>query len=182
MRRSRVVFATISAGAIALAATWSGANAASDIQLDPKAPWTVWVDGNRSTQAQAYKAAHPDLHITIDVVDAFQGSNTSKIALAEKAGSGIPDVIFLDPQLHRVHSHHLDLAGLPVVRRIDGDLGRGPRPGEQHLVDQPARVLLRDRSVELRTRLGAGDAAPGVCVALAVVIITKTKCYSVGDR
>jgi len=95
MRRSRVVFATIAAGAIALAATLSRANAASDIQLDPKAPLTVWVDGNRSTQAQAYKAAHPDLHITIDVVDASQGSNTSKIALAEKAGSGIPDVIFL---------------------------------------------------------------------------------------
>ena len=95
MPKSRVLVATISAGALAGVAALSSANAASSVQLDPKAPLTVWVDGNRSTQAQAYKAAHPELNITIDVVDASQGSNTSKIALAEKAGSGIPDVVFL---------------------------------------------------------------------------------------
>ncbi|HEV7718045.1 MAG TPA: hypothetical protein VGO70_03610, partial [Arsenicitalea sp.] len=50
---------------------------------------------NRETQAQAYKAAHPEVSITINVVDTTQGSNTSKIALAEKGGSGIPDVVFL---------------------------------------------------------------------------------------
>jgi ABC-type glycerol-3-phosphate transport system substrate-binding protein len=95
MPKSRVLVATISAGALAGVAALSSANAASSVQLDPKAPLTVWVDGNRSTQAQAYKTAHPELNITIDVVDASQGSNTSKIALAEKAGSGIPDVVFL---------------------------------------------------------------------------------------
>ena len=56
---------------------------------------TVWVDTNRQIPADAYKKAHPEMDITIDVVDGSQGSNTSKIALAEKAGSGIPDVVFL---------------------------------------------------------------------------------------
>jgi ABC-type glycerol-3-phosphate transport system substrate-binding protein len=56
---------------------------------------TVWVDSNRQIPAQAYKDAHPEMNITIDVVDGSQGVNTSKIALAEKANSGIPDVVFL---------------------------------------------------------------------------------------
>jgi len=56
---------------------------------------TVWVDTNRQIPAQAYKDAHPEVDITIDVIDGSQGSNTSKIALAEKANSGIPDVVFL---------------------------------------------------------------------------------------
>lgn len=91
MLNAKLVFV---AGATALAMTGTVAQAAQ-VQLDPKAPITVWVDGNRETQAQAYKAAHPEVSITINVVDTTQGSNTSKIALAEKGGSGIPDVVFL---------------------------------------------------------------------------------------
>jgi multiple sugar transport system substrate-binding protein len=62
---------------------------------DPKAPLTVWVDADRAPQAQAYVKAHPEVTIQLNTVDPAQGNNTSKIALAEKAGSGIPDVIFL---------------------------------------------------------------------------------------
>ncbi|HTJ58686.1 MAG TPA: ABC transporter substrate-binding protein [Devosiaceae bacterium] len=89
MRKDSTALAVVAGSAIALATAFS---AFAD---DPKAPITVWVDANREPQAQAYKAAHPDVNITIDVVDPSQGSNTSKIALAVKAKSGIPDVVFL---------------------------------------------------------------------------------------
>lgn len=58
-------------------------------------PLTVWVDADRAPQAKVYVKAHPNVKITVNIVDASQGANTSKIALAEKAGSGVPDVIFL---------------------------------------------------------------------------------------
>jgi ABC-type glycerol-3-phosphate transport system substrate-binding protein len=93
MRKIKIMSSTVATGVIAVASALGSANAASAI--DPKAPLTVWVDGNRSTQAEAYKAAHPEIAITINTVDPSQGSNTSKIALAVKAGSGIPDVVFL---------------------------------------------------------------------------------------
>lgn len=63
--------------------------------LADKPSITVWVNSNRQIPAQAYKDAHPEMNIAIDIVDGSQGVNTSKIALAEKANSGIPDVVFL---------------------------------------------------------------------------------------
>lgn len=86
MLKHKMIFAV---GAIALAASGYNANAAGE-------PIVVWTDGNRSAQAKAYKAAHPEVDITINVVDSSQGSATSKIGLAVKAGSGVPDVIFLN--------------------------------------------------------------------------------------
>jgi ABC-type glycerol-3-phosphate transport system substrate-binding protein len=90
MQRSSLIFANALIG-VGMAI----GSASAVLADDAKAPITVWVDTNRQIQAQAYKDAHPDVNITINVVDGSQGSNTSKIALAVKAGSGIPDVVFL---------------------------------------------------------------------------------------
>lgn len=95
MKSNNGIIAVMAALAVTVTSVLTSAAAPPELQLDPKAPLTIWVDANRSVQARAYKVAHPELNITIDVVDASQGSNTSKIALAEKAGSGIPDVVFI---------------------------------------------------------------------------------------
>ena len=59
------------------------------------APLTVWVDAARQPQAKAYAKAHPNIKITVNMMNAAQGANTSAIALAKKAHKGVPDVIFL---------------------------------------------------------------------------------------
>lgn len=93
MKRTSTALATVVAvTAVTLTAACSGPSAGGS---DTKAPITVWVDADRAAQAQAYVTAHPEVKITLDTIDPTQGNNTSKIALAEKAGSGIPDVIFL---------------------------------------------------------------------------------------
>jgi ABC-type glycerol-3-phosphate transport system substrate-binding protein len=95
MRRDKAVLAaTVTLAALALTAGCSS-SAGSATKSDPKAPLSVWVDADRAPQAQAYAKAHPEVTIQISTIDPAQGNNTSKIALAEKAGSGIPDVIFL---------------------------------------------------------------------------------------
>jgi ABC-type glycerol-3-phosphate transport system substrate-binding protein len=95
MKNNSGMIAAMAVVAMTATSVLTSAAAVPEVQLDPKAPLTIWVDANRSVQARAYKVAHPELNLTIDVVDASQGSNTSKIALAEKAGSGIPDVVFI---------------------------------------------------------------------------------------
>ncbi|MCU1584284.1 MAG: hypothetical protein JWM49_840 [Microbacteriaceae bacterium] len=95
MRKNRAVFAVATASALIMIATGCSSGGGSTTTSDPKAPLTVWVDADRAPQAQAYVKAHPELKITVNTVDAAQGSNTSKIALAEKAGKGVPDVVFV---------------------------------------------------------------------------------------
>ncbi|MCU1550059.1 MAG: putative transporter substrate-binding protein, partial [Glaciihabitans sp.] len=86
---------TVALGVAIIAATAGCSSGAGTTTSDPKAPLTVWVDADRAPQAEAYVKAHPNVKIKVDTVDAAQGSNTSKVALAKKAGSGVPDVIFL---------------------------------------------------------------------------------------
>lgn len=95
MRKDRAALAVTMAVALATIAACSSGGASTTTSTDAKAPLTVWVDADRAPQAQTYAKAHPELTIKINTVDPAQGSNTSKIALAEKAGSGIPDLIFL---------------------------------------------------------------------------------------
>jgi ABC-type glycerol-3-phosphate transport system substrate-binding protein len=85
----------IALGVAIVAATAGCSSNGGTTTTDSKAPLTVWVDADRAPQAAAYVKAHPKVKIKVDTVDAGQGSNTSKIALAKKAGSGVPDVIFL---------------------------------------------------------------------------------------
>jgi ABC-type glycerol-3-phosphate transport system substrate-binding protein len=93
----------VAAAAIALAGTLlagcsgggNGGGGNAPAESDPKAPLTIWTDTTRTDQAKAYAAEHPETTFTIETIDDTQGTNTTKLALAEKAGSGIPDVVFL---------------------------------------------------------------------------------------
>lgn len=95
MNRKKILTGVAAVAAMLASTVACSSGSDSSKASDPKAPLTVWVDADRAPQAQAYAKAHPDVKITVATVDAAQGANTSKIALAEKAGSGVPDVIFL---------------------------------------------------------------------------------------
>jgi ABC-type glycerol-3-phosphate transport system substrate-binding protein len=85
------------AAAVALALILGGCSSASSgtPKSDPKAPLTIWVDTTRAAQAKAYAKDHPNQSIKVVTIDDTSGVDTTKLALAEKAGSGIPDVVFL---------------------------------------------------------------------------------------
>jgi len=85
------VVALLAVGLAGCAAQSGGGSASTD----PKAPITVWVDAARQPQAQAYAKEHPGVKIKIDVIGGAQGENTEKISLAKKAGTGLPDVVFI---------------------------------------------------------------------------------------
>lgn len=85
----------IAAGVLTVVTAGCSGGGNGGAATDSSAPVTVWVDADRAPQAQAYVKAHPDQKLQVVTVDAAQGSNTSKISLAEKTGKGIPDLIFL---------------------------------------------------------------------------------------
>lgn len=94
--RAATAMAAIAALSLALAGCSSGGGGAggSTVNQDANAPLTVWVDAARLPQAQAYAKANPQVKITVNSVDAAQGSNVQKISLAVKSGSGVPDLVF----------------------------------------------------------------------------------------
>jgi multiple sugar transport system substrate-binding protein len=60
-------------------------------------PITVWVDADRSAIAEAFAKDHPDLKVNIETYDGNSGGTNSfqtKIALADAAGEGWPDVVW----------------------------------------------------------------------------------------
>ncbi len=95
MRTSKAVIAL--AMGVVVAATTAGCAASSGASTssDPKAPVTVWVDAARLPQAQQYAKDNPSVTIKIDVISGAQNANTQKISLAKKAGTALPDVVFL---------------------------------------------------------------------------------------
>ena len=61
------------------------------------APITIWVDADRAKIAEAFKADNPDLKVNIETYDGNSGGTNSfqtKIALADAAGEGWPDVVW----------------------------------------------------------------------------------------
>ncbi|MFC4244931.1 ABC transporter substrate-binding protein [Gryllotalpicola reticulitermitis] len=95
MRKHKALIALTIGAAVALVVSGCSSGGSTATKQDPKAPLTIWVDAARQPQAEAYAKAHPSEKITVDVIDATQGVNTQKISLAEKAGSGVPDVVFI---------------------------------------------------------------------------------------
>jgi ABC-type glycerol-3-phosphate transport system substrate-binding protein len=95
MRRSRIAY--LLAATVAATISLAGCSAVSSgaPKSDPKAPLTIWVDTTRADQAKEYAKAHPSTPIKVVTIDDTSGVDTTKLALAEKAGSGIPDVVFL---------------------------------------------------------------------------------------
>ncbi|MBD3148306.1 extracellular solute-binding protein [Microbispora camponoti] len=67
------------------------------VTQDDKAPITVWVDSDRSSAADAFKKANPDVKINVVTYDgSANGSNSfrTKVQLFDRAGNGWPDVVF----------------------------------------------------------------------------------------
>jgi ABC-type glycerol-3-phosphate transport system substrate-binding protein len=92
---NRLRFFLASSMVVVVGFSVAGCSGGGSTKADPNAPLTIWTDTTRTDQAKAYAAAHPELKFTIETIDDTQGTNTTKLALAEKAGSGIPDVVFL---------------------------------------------------------------------------------------
>jgi multiple sugar transport system substrate-binding protein len=95
----------MSAGAFAAALMLTGcgggsatdSNDAPQAKQDEKAPITVWVDADRSSAADAFKKAHPEVPIKVVTYDgSANGSNSfrTKMQLFDRAGDGWPDVVF----------------------------------------------------------------------------------------
>ncbi|MFI5824961.1 ABC transporter substrate-binding protein [Streptomyces rishiriensis] len=55
----------------------------------------VWVDNTRMPAAQQYRKEHPDLKLRIVTIPPDAGYVPTKISLANRTGSGWPDVVFL---------------------------------------------------------------------------------------
>ena len=89
------MYAVAIGAAVPLAVLAGCAPTATDTAQDADAPITVWVDDTRAEPAQAYADAHPGLNAKIETIDNAQGAVSSRIALATKAGEGVPDVVFL---------------------------------------------------------------------------------------
>jgi multiple sugar transport system substrate-binding protein len=58
---------------------------------------TVWADATRQPAVEAFQAAHPEIKVNLVVDDGSSGASgtfQTKIALADQAGEGWPDVVF----------------------------------------------------------------------------------------
>lgn len=71
--------------------------AASPVFAADNGPITVWVDATREPAVKAFEAANPHIKVNMELYDgSSNGSNSfrTKIALADQAGQGWPDVVF----------------------------------------------------------------------------------------
>lgn len=96
-RRNRI---TVPAAALAIALTAAacgggGGTDESKVTSDESATLTVWTDDTRQPAVEAYVKAHPDAKVKVVLTNYGPGEIPQKIALADKAGKGWPDVVFL---------------------------------------------------------------------------------------
>ncbi|MDR1432453.1 MAG: extracellular solute-binding protein [Propionibacteriaceae bacterium] len=99
MRKQIAIGAAAMLAATVLAGC-SGGSAQPAASDDPTAPLLVWVDAERQPVVQKFieekfTSSHPGIEVKVELVDATQGTNTAKIALAQKAGEGVPDIVFI---------------------------------------------------------------------------------------
>jgi ABC-type glycerol-3-phosphate transport system substrate-binding protein len=57
---------------------------------------TVWVDADRLAGIEAYKKSHPNAPVNVVTIPNTPGYIETKISLANRAGSGWPNVVFLN--------------------------------------------------------------------------------------
>lgn len=88
------------AGCVAPGATSAPAAGGGDYVLTPdevphdkKAPVVVWADAVRQEGLETYKADHPEVNVEVQVIPLDQ--MLAKIQLANRAGKGWPDVVFV---------------------------------------------------------------------------------------
>ena len=90
--RLAVVPVAIGLAAASLAGCSSGSTSTGQVAQNSSATITVWVDATRKPAVDAYKKAHPKAKVKLEVLDPT--TFLSKIQLANRVGSGWPDVIF----------------------------------------------------------------------------------------
>ncbi|RFA15717.1 sugar ABC transporter substrate-binding protein [Subtercola boreus] len=104
-RFARLLAVTAAVATVGLLSACSGGDTgASDsglgfqsVEQVADSPITVWVDAAREPIATAFKAANPDIPITIETYDGNAGGSDSfktKMALFDQSGEGWPDVVF----------------------------------------------------------------------------------------
>ena len=89
--RNGIVAVTVAAVALTLAGCGTPSDNGEGVN-DPDAPILIWTDATRQVAFESFAEANPDLDITIEIID--PAGFLSKIQLANRVGSGWPDVIF----------------------------------------------------------------------------------------
>ena len=98
-----VVFASVLAACAAPQARPAAAPAAAptdaNVQTDPNAPITIWIDDTRKPLVEAFKKKYPEKAALIkeEVVD--RGQFPAKVLLFNNTGKGWPDVVFAEPDI-----------------------------------------------------------------------------------
>ncbi|MGV9271136.1 ABC transporter substrate-binding protein [Kitasatospora sp. NPDC003701] len=92
--RARALAAALTActAVAALAGCSSGGGGGAD---NAEATLTVWTDDTRQPAVEAYVRAHPQARVKVVLTSYKPGEVAQKIALADRAGKGWPDVVFL---------------------------------------------------------------------------------------
>jgi multiple sugar transport system substrate-binding protein len=87
---------------------------AGEVQIDEKAPITVWIDAARVPASEKYLEIHPDKKemVKFEIVD--RGQFGSKVLLFNNSGKGWPDVVFAEPSIvmyvaDAAHNYPMDL-------------------------------------------------------------------------
>lgn len=91
MKRIKWLAPTIALPLSIIALAGCSAPDGAAVTQDDKAPITIWVDGTRLDLSNQWAKDHPEYDVKVESVDGI----TQKVSLAVKAGSGIPDIIFL---------------------------------------------------------------------------------------
>ncbi len=91
-RRLRNGIAAVTVAAVALSIAGCTAPAEEAEGNDPDAEILIWTDATRQAAFEMFAEANPDLDVKIEVVD--PSGFLPKIQLANRVGSGWPDVIF----------------------------------------------------------------------------------------
>lgn len=77
------------------AATAGSSGAAPAVDGNLTGSLVVWVDDTRTEPAKKWAAANPGVKVDVQTVSSDPGSTPTKIGLANNAGKGWPDVVFL---------------------------------------------------------------------------------------
>ncbi|MBO0884006.1 MAG: extracellular solute-binding protein, partial [Mycobacterium sp.] len=119
-----VLPAILAAAAIAISACSSSAGGSSAAKNNPNAQVVVWVDATRKAAMDAYVKAHPNAKVKVEVVD--PNSVLSKIQLANRTGSGWPDVLWVTypNQIAALSSSQFQNFALPLNKLIPQSIQR----------------------------------------------------------
>ena len=122
--RARNGIVAVTVAAVALTLAGCGTPTESEGGNDPDAEVLVWTDATRQVAFEQFAEANPDINIKIEVID--PAGFLPKIQLANRVGSGWPDVIF-DGQPNDIASLTSPLFDFaqPLTDLVDEDIQEG---------------------------------------------------------